>query len=174
MWLYLSILFPVGYNENYPICTSPTSIWNIKHTILQNLLNVFFKRTIILFTTVHHIHLCPLSLETLRPEQEVEISEWPGDVHWLTAFVWKVWPKEGKKQQTADQTSGVLAFREQKEKDVSMKKMRPKALVEIEGGGCFRWKGMATEANSWLERIIPEKEKYVMTSLTCRTEKEVM
>lgn len=34
MWLYLSILFPVGYNENYLICTSPTSIWNIKHTIV--------------------------------------------------------------------------------------------------------------------------------------------
>lgn len=59
MWLYLSILFPVGYNENNPICTSPTSIWSIKYTIVQNLLNVFFKRTIISLTTVHEIHLCP-------------------------------------------------------------------------------------------------------------------
>ena len=47
-------------------------------------------------------------------------------------------PRKAKSSKLLTKPSGVLAFREQKEKDVSMKTMRPKALVEIEGGGCFR------------------------------------
>lgn len=47
-------------------------------------------------------------------------------------------PRRAKSSKLLTKPSGVLAAKEQKEKDVSMMKMRPKALVEIEGGSCFR------------------------------------